>query len=471
MKNDFDEEEIPAEPVSPTGQYLNSTSLCVYILGVLESDVPIDDSHTLSLLQHVFLPINTRFSSIMTRDKNGEKKWMKVEVKLEDHIKVPKFPNEKSSSSLLLYDEDVDEYMSKIAMEYLPQNRPLWEIHIIKYPTRNAAGTLVFKLHHALGDGYSLMGALLSCLQRLDNPNLPFTLPSSNKKLLPKSSTIFKNNIFSSAFHSMSDFGWSILKSSLVEDDHTPIRSCGEDNKLRQVTISSVTFSFDHIKEVKSLLGVSINDVLAGLIFLGIRLYMQDIDLKSRNSQSTALVLFNTRNIRGYKSVKEMVEKSNNNGASWGNRFAFLHVPIPELSDSKYANPLEFIWDAQKEITRKKSSWATPLTAMFLNMVKRLRGSEAAARYVHSTLRNSSTTVSSIIGPVEQMALANHPIKGLYFMVVGPPESLTITIMSYIGKLRIAFGLEKGFMDKEKFKLCMEKSLEMIISAARNIST
>ncbi|MED6126747.1 hypothetical protein PIB30_081420 [Stylosanthes scabra] len=473
MKKNLDEEEeiIAEEPVSPTGQYLNSNALCVYILGVLESDVPIDDSQTLPLLQHVFLPINTRFSSIMTKDKNGERKWMKVEVKLEDHIKVPKFPNEKTS---LLYDEQVDEYMSKIATEYLPQNRPLWEIHIIKYPTRNAAGTLVFKLHHALGDGYSLMGALLSCLQRVDNPNLPFTLPSSNKKL-PKSSILNnKNNgwptILSTAFHSMSDFGWSILKSSFVEDDHTPIRSCGEDNKLRQVTISTVTFSFDLIKEVKSILGVSINDVLAGLIFLGIRLYMQDIDLKSRNAESTALVLFNTRNIRGYKSVKEMVE--NNNGASsWGNRFAFLHVPIPELSDSKYANPLEFIWEAQKEITRKKSSWATPLTGIFLNMVNKLRGSEAAARYVHSTLRNSSTTVSSVIGPMEQMGLANHPIKGLYFMVVGPPESLTITIMSYVGKLRIAFGLEKGFMDKEKFKLCMEKSLEMIVLAARNLST
>ncbi|CAL9018517.1 unnamed protein product, partial [Prunus brigantina] len=49
--------------------------------------------------------------------------------------------------------------------EKLPQNRPLWEIHILKYPTSHAAGTLIFKLHHALGAGYSLMGALLSCLQ------------------------------------------------------------------------------------------------------------------------------------------------------------------------------------------------------------------------------------------------------------------------------------------------------------------
>jgi len=58
------------------------------------------------------------------------------------------------------------------------QSRPMWEIHIIKYPTSHAARNVIFKLHHSLGDGFSLMGALLSCLQRVDNPSLPLTFPS-----------------------------------------------------------------------------------------------------------------------------------------------------------------------------------------------------------------------------------------------------------------------------------------------------
>lgn len=63
MEKGFQEEVT--EPVSPTGQYLNSSSLCIYILGVLEFEIPINDCQTFSLLQDVFLPINTRFSSIM----------------------------------------------------------------------------------------------------------------------------------------------------------------------------------------------------------------------------------------------------------------------------------------------------------------------------------------------------------------------------------------------------------------------
>lgn len=64
MDLNHDEE---SQPVSPTGQYFNSSVLSVCVLGVLEFEVPIqeDDSLTLKLLKDVFLPINPRFSSIM----------------------------------------------------------------------------------------------------------------------------------------------------------------------------------------------------------------------------------------------------------------------------------------------------------------------------------------------------------------------------------------------------------------------
>ncbi|QHO09289.1 O-acyltransferase [Arachis hypogaea] len=63
-------------------------------------------------------------------------------------------------------------------MEELPQSKPLWEVHIVNSPTSDAHGSVIFKLHHALGDGYSLMGALLSCLQRADDPSLPLSFPT-----------------------------------------------------------------------------------------------------------------------------------------------------------------------------------------------------------------------------------------------------------------------------------------------------
>lgn len=41
-----------------------------------------------------------------------------------------------------------------------------------------------------------------------------------------------------------------------------------------------------------------------------------------------------------------------------------------------------------------------------------------------------------------------------------------MTMVSYVGKLRIAMTMEKDFMDPNKFKSCLEYAFESIYSAA-----
>ncbi|KAJ1434526.1 O-acyltransferase, WSD1, N-terminal [Sesbania bispinosa] len=369
---------------------------------------------------------------------------------------------------MVLYDENLDEYMSKIAMEQLPHDKPLWEMHIIKYPTSRAAGTFIFKLHHALGDGFSLMTTLLSCVQRAENPSIPITFPSSRKseeseikiktmlKKLPQTASLLFKSVF--------DFGWSVLKGSLIADDQTPIRSGHLDVGFRPITILNVSLSLDSIKEVKNMLQVSLNDAIVGTVLLGIQLYMQAMNHTSSKAKTTALVLLNTRKIRAYKSVKEML--GTNSKAPWGNRFYFMPFPIPEFSDTSPLNPLEFVLKANKIIKNKRNSLAVPLTDVLLRLLNQIKGSEAAARYMFKTLNNSSLSISHMVGPVEKVALANHPIKGLYFMTVGLSQSITVTITSYTGHFRVGFGVEKDFIDEHLFKSCFETALEMMLKAA-----
>ncbi|XP_070673772.1 wax ester synthase/diacylglycerol acyltransferase 11-like isoform X2 [Malus domestica] len=328
------------DPVSPTGHYFNSSVLSISILGVLEFEIPIDDSQTLSLLENVFLPINSRFSSIII-ENNGKKQWKKVEVKLEDHVKSPIFPSNLSNES---YDKYFDDYISNIATTRFPEDKPLWEIHVIKYPNSNAAGNVIFKLHHALGDGYSLMGALISCLRRADNPSLPLTFPSRLPSK-PKSENVMTTT-FSCLLNTISDSWWGISKSIMGEDDRSPIKSANNGLEFAPITVSTMTISLDLIRLIKSRLGV------------------------------------------------------------------------------------------------------------------------AASRYIRSTIKNSSMVITNMIGPLEQMSLANHPIKGLYFLVVGTPQDLDISIVSYMGKVKLAFTMKKGIIDPQKLKLCMENALDMIFNAS-----
>ncbi|KAL2570654.1 hypothetical protein GLYMA_18G257900v4 [Glycine max] len=462
------QKEEQAEPVSPVGQYFNSSVLCIYIIGVLEFEVPIDDLQTYALLKDVFLPINPRFSSIMVQDKDGEKRWKQVAVNLKDHVKIPTFPEGKTVET---YDKYFQDYLSSIAMEQLPQSRPLWDIHIINHRTSDASSTIIFKLHHALGDGYSLMGALLSCLQRADNPSLPLSFPSLKQSKPEPSTKSFSRKISwmcSSAFNTVSDFGWSVLKSSIITDDKTPIRFGDEGADFQPISISSMTFSIDHIREIKSRLEVTINDVVTGIIFYGTRLYMQDIDSKSKTAQSTALVLLNTRNIEGYQSINDMLNTKAK--GPWGNRITFLHVPIPKLNETRNSNPLEFVWDSHNIIKRKKQSLGVVLTGTLLEIEGKLRGQEAVAKRIRGTLTKSSAVISNLVGPIQQMALANHPVKGLYFTLAGGPESLVISIMSYMGVLRVTLKTEKGFIDEHKLKSCMQSAFDKILQAAMEIT-
>ncbi|KAL6535787.1 hypothetical protein OROHE_012631 [Orobanche hederae] len=457
--------EAASEPVSPTGQYFTSSVISISIIAVLESENPIDDSQTTLLLQNLFLPISPRFSSVMmVKDKNGTKHWKKVEVKLEEHVLTPIFPQGQSPE---FYDNCFCDYLSKISMEQFSQSRPLWEIHIFKYPTRTAAGNIVFKLHHALGDGYSLMGALLSCLHRADNPDIPLKFPSLNQKndMRDKSHGVCRN-LFG-VFDTVHDFIWSLLKSSVVKDNRTPIRSGDDGVEFRPITISTLSFSLDRIRQVKANLHVTINDVICGVVFLGIRLYMQSMNREQRNAEATSLVLLNTRNIGGYKSISEMVEPTAD--SPWGNQFAFLHVSVPKLDrvrEPDINNPVRFVLDAQKVIKRKRNSAAVVLTGKLLDTLRKWRGPEVTAKYIHSTLKNTSMTISNIVGPTELMALSNQPVKGLYFMVVGVPQSLTITMVSYAGELRMAVGTENGLIDAPKFKSCILKAFDLIFKAS-----
>ncbi|CAN1160917.1 Wax ester synthase/diacylglycerol acyltransferase 11 [Linum perenne] len=375
-------------PVTPTGEYMSNSILSLSIIAVLESEVPLDNFDPRSVLRDLFIPINHRFSSVMVTNAKGVKKWRKVQVNLEDHIKVPKFPTNKP---LEFYDKCLDKYLSNLGMSQFPQGKPLWELHVIKYPTSGAAGNIILRLHHALGDGVSLMGALLSCLQRADDPSIPLTFPSSH-------GTNYKNNVkggcvatkfMSVAVNTVSELCPIVMKGGLVEDSKSAVRSGHAGVEFLDTSIVTIAFSMDDVKKIKMKLGVTINDVICGAIFLGVRIYMEGVDPGSGfSANTTSLMLLNTRMInQGYKSVKDMVKP----GAEfpWGNHFAFLGISVPKLpenhklvgSDSSTRfDPLEFVLKTHETVKRKRTSLIVYFTAKYLQLLRTLRGPEVSFR-------------------------------------------------------------------------------------------
>ncbi|XP_058089049.1 wax ester synthase/diacylglycerol acyltransferase 5-like [Magnolia sinica] len=448
-------------PASPTSEYINSSVLSLSILGVFEIETPIDDSPTIELLREQFLPINNRFSSILIRDGNGAQRWKKVDIRLEDHVKVPHFPTGLPPAT---YDEYLQEYLSKIALDRLPENRPLWEIHLIKYPTSDAAGTVVFKLHHALGDGFSLMGALFSCLKRADDPSLPLTFPTYSTKSTTSSTSHRMSDtckkvstIAAGCWYTASDFVQSVLHSTVLQDDHTAIRSGTPLVEFEPVTISSVTFSLDRIREIKSKISGTVNDVAVGIIFYAIQLYQQRMGQISPGRRMTALVLLNTRMVNGYQCVEDMLKEK-----TWGNHFTFLQIAIPSSDNAEKENPLAFLLKAKKTIKRKRHSLAVYLNGRLVQMLRTIRGPEAASRYIHATMKNTTTGISYLVGPMEKMEMGDLPVKSFYFSVVGVPQSLALTMVSYMGNLRVVASAEKRFINSQLLMSCMKEAYDKV---------
>ncbi|KAJ4841234.1 hypothetical protein Tsubulata_034479, partial [Turnera subulata] len=411
------------EPVSPNGEAMSTTVISLSILAVLELEEALEDSPTTwSLIPNVFLPINPRFSSVMVEDRNGGKRWKRVAVRVQDHVHVPEFP---SGMTTKYYEDCLDEYLSKIASQQFPQSQPMWEIHVINYPTSNAACNVIFKLHHSLGDGFSLIGALLSCLQRADDPSLPLTFPSvrlhTTKDSSRKHCMYFMKvpRVLSYLSNTVSDFCSNILKSLIVKDDKSPIRSGRPGTGFLPVTVATITFSLDHVKQIKAKLGVTINDVISGIVFLGTRMYMEAKSSGSGKAVSTSLVPLNTRMFGGYKSIKEMVKPDAE--SPWGNHMVILSIPVPKLADAEANDPLQFIFKIRKIIQRKRRSFDVFLAARYIQLMHKFGGSKATSRHLYRTCVNSSMGISNVMGPTEKMALANHPVKGLYFVVTGSP--------------------------------------------------
>ncbi|MED6134041.1 hypothetical protein PIB30_033868 [Stylosanthes scabra] len=181
--------------------------------------------------------------------------------------------------------------------------------------------------------------------------------------------------------------------------------------------------------------------------------------------KSTAMAILNTRKVRDYRTVQDML-KTNAKGV-WGNNISYLHVSVPKLQDNPISNPLQFVKKAHKSIKRKRNSVATILIEKLLRMEHKLKGSEEVAKNIHRTVRNSSLLISNMVGPIEQMAWANHPIKDFFFTLCGLPQSLIVTIMSYMGMLRVTIRTEEGFIDDQKLVWNLNKAFETILHEAQ----
>lgn len=111
------------------------------------------------------------------KDKKGKDVWVPVDVDIDAHIIEPTI-----DTSVPRF---LENYITDLSIAPpLDITRPMWQCHILNGPSSNgsAAANMVVRVHHALGDGTSLMSLLLACTRRLGHPEELPAVPVARQK-------------------------------------------------------------------------------------------------------------------------------------------------------------------------------------------------------------------------------------------------------------------------------------------------
>ncbi|CAJ1972223.1 unnamed protein product [Sphenostylis stenocarpa] len=473
------------EQLSPAAMLLHEPSVNYCVITIMGCKTSINPRIIRQGLCQTMLN-HPRFNTKMV--KEGKKaKWIPTTVDLDKHVIVPEID---SNSNVEQADRFVEDYISHFIKTPLDMSKPLWELHILNIKTSDAEAVAIFRIHHSLGDGASLISLLLAATRKTSDPLALPTVPTHNKHSSRHRSTPF-SWLFAIWWglllicHTLLDVLLFILTIFFIRDTPTPLKAppgVESNNKRfvhRTVSMDDIKLVKNEMKTVSSLLycySQTINDVLLGITQAALTRYLYrayDVDANSNGAKLgsgflskirlRASVIVNLRPVGGIQELADMMaEKSK---VKWGNLIGYIILPF---SIALYEDPLEYVRQAKNTIDRKKHSLEAILSHAFAKVVLKLFGVKVVAALTRKVLFNTTLAFSNVPGPVEEISFYGHPVAYIAPSVYGNPHALTIHFQSYANKMTISLAVDP-LVIPDPYLLCddLEHSLNLICDAVQ----
>lgn len=164
------------EPLTPAGRLFLQPNTNQVIHCVIGLKNPVDVDSIKPLVRDSVMLQHPRFTSLMVRDNLGFEHWRRTQIDIDRHVKVINGPVSAAAGD----DQSaINDYLAELSIDAsgLSTDKPLWEIHIV-----TAHKCVIFRIHHALGDGISLMSMFLASCRKVEDPEASPTLVSFNRK-------------------------------------------------------------------------------------------------------------------------------------------------------------------------------------------------------------------------------------------------------------------------------------------------
>ncbi|KAE8077680.1 hypothetical protein FH972_016220 [Carpinus fangiana] len=369
------------QPLSPAARLFHAPRINCYIIAFMGCKTKINPDVVKAGLEQTLLK-HPRFSSKLVVDC-GKKKWRRTTVNLEDHVIIPDLDPEVDFP-----DQFLEDYISNLTRNPMDLSKPLWELHLLNMKTSDAEAVGVFRIHHSMGDGASLVSLLLACTRKTSDPEAVPSVPVKKRAGSTNSGGFWWLFI---AVWSGLRLIWNTLVDMLVfmativflKDTKTPIKgSPGVELNTKKFVHGTV--NLDDIKLVKNALNMTINDVILGITQAGLSRYLnRKYDLGAKQGESNipknirlrTAILVNLRPTAGIQDLADMMAKGSR--TRWGNLIGYILLPF---SIALQEDPLDYVRQAKATIDRKKLSLEAILTFVCAELVLRIFGVKDSCR-------------------------------------------------------------------------------------------
>ncbi|XVF67551.1 hypothetical protein PTKIN_Ptkin10aG0130400 [Pterospermum kingtungense] len=467
------------EPLTPAGRLFVQPETDVVIHCIARGKNPFDIGTVKSALKSSMMVQHPRFCSLLVHDRNGFEHWRRTQVDIDQHVIVINNRLDKSGnvmeenhgiSSEGEEDDEaaVNQYVADLSVTCpLSKDKPLWELHVLM-----AHNCMVFRIHHSLGDGISLMSMLMANCRRADDAD---ALP----KMVPDKTPEFKGRKARNWFWF---FGlvWGVLKMvwftlvyvmeigvrCLLVCDRKTVITGGAGVELWPRKLATARFLLEDMKVVKKAIpNATINDVLFGLLSSGLSRYLDHRTPYALHEglRMTGVALVNLRAQSGLQDLSELMNR--NSKARWGNKFGLILFPVYYHKGG--SNPLEYLKSAKVMMDRKKHSLEAYFSYRIGDLVMSLLGPKYTSLLNYRLIRNTTFMISNMIGPLEEITLAGNPISSIKFSISSVPQAITMHMLSYAGRAEMQILVAKDIIpDPEFLAKCFEDALLEMKKAA-----
>ncbi|XVE73712.1 hypothetical protein DITRI_Ditri11bG0140600 [Diplodiscus trichospermus] len=453
------------EPLSPSARLFHEPNFNVYVIAIMGCKTRIYPDVVKANLGHTLLK-HPRFSSLQVVDEKnkGEMKWVRTEVDLERHVIVPELDTSMESP-----DKFLEDYIYNLSKSTIDKSQPLWDLHLLNLRTSQSEAVGVFRIHHSLGDGTSLMSLLLACTRKTDDPLALPTIPIKKQEKNDHRGfwrTILRFwSVFQIFWNTMVDVFVFVATALFLKDTDNPLKgSPGAEFTPRRILYRTV--SLDDLKLVKNAMNTTINDVALGITQAGLSRYINriyggnqkddgaiEMDNLPKNIRLRSTLLINIRPSAGIQALADMMEKDAE--AKWGHWIGYVLLPF---TIAIRGDPLDYVRDAKATIDRKKRSLEAIFSFSIADLVLKLFGIKNSVSHNNVLLESGWTYGGNWF--------YGHPMAFLAPSSYGQPHALMINFQSYIDKMTIVLSVDEGTIPNPH-QLCddMVESLKLIKDA------